>query len=449
MIYSTIKKVDFMKNYKSQLLKIFIPIMLSNLISQIQMLIDRIFLGRVDILYMSAVGNATAPVWTTMSFVFSLSLGSSILMSQAIGSCNNELAKKYAGSLLKFHSIIPVLLFLFWIFLSPLVYKLMGVGPGVIDYCVTYTRYYAPVFLIIGLGSSFMVICQTSNFTRPLISYGLIRSILNVFLDYVLIFGKLGFPEMGIAGAALATTIAEYVGFIYIIILMIFTKKNYSTLPSFKTVFVSKISLYLKSVKLGVNSALEDLLWNFGNLMIIRILNTIDEKAAGIYSMVFTLEVIAVVIIGALGNATLTVSGEATGAKDLPLYRKVCGTSFFWSSCVSLFFLIIVCIFPRQTLSLFTTDKEIIEVSVVFIILVAFNLFGKAGNIIMGSGIRGYGDTGWMLFTQVLGTIGVISMASLFVFVFKLGMIGVFIAVMTDEYIRAIINTIRFRKIKY
>ena len=64
----------FKSEYKNKLVKIFVPIMLSNLIAQIQMFIDRIFLGRMDILYMSAVGNATAPMWTTMSFVFSMAI---------------------------------------------------------------------------------------------------------------------------------------------------------------------------------------------------------------------------------------------------------------------------------------------------------------------------------------------------------------------------------------
>ena len=104
---------------------------------------------------------------------------------------------------------------------------------------------------------------------------------------------------------------------------------------------------YIRSAKLGVNTALEDLLWNFGNLMIIRILNTIDEKAAGIYSMVFTVEVIFVVIIGAMGNGTLTLSGEATGAKDLKLYRKIVLTALKWSCLISAAALIFVSIFPR------------------------------------------------------------------------------------------------------
>ena len=438
-----------MTDYKKRLVKIFVPIMLSNLIAQIQMLIDRIFLGRMDILYMSAVGNATAPVWTTMSIIFSLSMGASILISQSVGAGDLQKARDYAGSMVKYHNIIPILLFLFWMFGSPLVFTLMGVSEKVLPLCVTYTRLYSPIFLITGLGASFTVIFQTSNYTKPLVAYGLIRSLVNIFLDYVLIFGKLGFPRMEIAGAALGTTIAEYAGAVYLLWVVITKKGKFKTNPSFKEIIKAKAEPYLHSIKLGVNAALEDLLWNLGNLMIIRILNTIDERAAGIYSMVFTVEVIFVVIIGALGSGTMTLTGEATGARDLPLYRKIAGTAMFWANAVSAFALIFVCIFPRLTLSLFTTDSEVIEMSVVFIILVMINLFGKSGNIIIGNTIRGYGDTKWMLFTQSIGTVGVVAIASLFVFVFKMEMLGVFVAVIVDEALRAVVNVIRFLRIRF
>ena len=108
--------------YKKKLLKIFIPIMLSNIIAQVQMMIDRIFLGRLDILYMSAVGNATTPLWTTMSFVFSLSLGASILISQSVGANDLNKAKSYSAALVKFHNVIPALFFFFWMFFKVLCY---------------------------------------------------------------------------------------------------------------------------------------------------------------------------------------------------------------------------------------------------------------------------------------------------------------------------------------
>ena len=95
----------FKSEYKNKLVKIFVPIMLSNLIAQIQMFIDRIFLGRMNILYMSAVGNATAPVWTTMSFVFSLSMGASILISQSVGEKDIEKLRELINSGLGFEEI--------------------------------------------------------------------------------------------------------------------------------------------------------------------------------------------------------------------------------------------------------------------------------------------------------------------------------------------------------
>lgn len=439
----------FKTEYKNRLFKLFLPIMLSNLISQIQMFIDRIFLGRMNILYMSAVGNATAPVWTTMSFIFSLSMGASILISHSVGEEDMDKAKDYAASLIKFHNVIPAILFLFWMFASPFVFTLMGVSENVMDLCVSYTRIYSPVFLILGLGASYSVVFQTSNNTKPLVAYGLIRSVLNIILDYLLIFGKFGFPRMEIKGAALGTTIAEYTGAIYLFYVIVTKKENFPTNPSFKTIVRSRIIPYIRSIKLGLPTACEDLLWNVGNLCIIRILNTINEMAAGIYSMVFTVEIIFVVVIGALGSGTMTLTGEATGAKDHRLYRNVVKTAVKWSFLVAAFALIFVSIFPRLTLSLFTTDKEVIEMSVIYIILVAANLFGKSTNIVVGNGIRGYGDTKWMMFTQVMGTFGVVGIAALCVFVFKLGMLGVFVAVLCDEAVRALINFVRFLKIRF
>lgn len=438
-----------MKAYKSKLLKIFIPIMLSNLITQVQMLIDRIFLGRMDVLYMSAVGNTMAPVWTTMSFVFAMSMGASILISQKVGAEDVEGGKEYAASLVKFHNVIPVLLFFFWMFGSPLVFKAMGVGENVIDLCISYTRIYSPVFLMIGLGASYSVVFQTSNYTKPLVTYGILRSVLNIILDYILIFGKFGFPRMEIRGAALGTTIAEYLGAVYLLYVTIAKKDKFFTSPSWSQIVHAKISHYVKSIKLGVNAALEDLLWNVGNLLIIRILNAIDERAAGIYTMVFSIETLFVVIIGALGSSTMTVSGEATGAKDLPLYRKVVGTAMLWSCVMSAAALVVSFIIPEQILGIFTTDAEVIAMSVVFLYLVMFNLFGKSGNIVIGNGIRGYGDTRWMLITQIVGTVCVVAEAALFVFVFKWGILGVFIAVILDEAVRAIVNSIRFLKVKF
>ena len=432
------------KIYLKRLLILSVPMILSQLINQVQMLIDRIFLGHANSLYMSVLGNATFPMWTTMSFCFSIGTGASILISQSVGANNRKNVAEYAGSLLKYNSIIPFMLFVFWCFFSEPVFRIMGVSENLIPMCVDYVRYYSPVFILVGIGT-IVTIFQTSNYTKPLATYSLIRSVLNVIFDWILIFGKFGFPAMGVKGAALGTTIAEFIAAVYFGYAYI--KSPLSTRPTFAEIKNSRFRSYLHSAKLGINTALEDLLWNAGNLAIIRILNSINELAAGIYSIIFGVEVLAVVAIGSLGSATMTLTSEATGKRDLRQFKGVCLCAYALCAVIAAGMVITGILFPEQILSIFTKDDAIVTTSAIFLFMIGLNLFSKSGNIIIGNGIRGSGDTRWMFFTQIFGTVFVVGMACLFVFKMKLGIAGVFLAVMADEAVRFGINFVRYSKI--
>lgn len=435
------------KNYVRPLLKLALPIMISNIISQIQMLIDRLFLARVDDIYMSALSNISTPLWTSMSFVFSLSIGASIIISQSIGAGDKNKAAEYAGALWKWHNIIGIVLFALWFFGGKFIFKAMGVDESLIPMCITYTKIYAPVLIMMPLGASCMVTFQTSNYTMPLVFQGIIRSGLNVILDWIMIFGKFGCPAMGLKGAAIATTIAEVAGGLALLVVCV-AKKDIATMPRFAQIMKSRFSSYIIGCKLGIFTALEDFLWNTGNLFIIVILNSIDLMAAGIYSVVFTVEILAVVLIGALGNGDMTLTGEAVGKKDSNQYRAVTGLAYLVSSVISAITLILCVVIPRQLIGLFFRDEKLIETSVIFMWFMGINLFSKSGNIIIGNSIRGYGDTMWMLFTQIFGTIFVIGLALLCVKVFHLGIAGVFVAVITDEFVRCMINLVKYLSIR-
>lgn len=431
-------------NYMHPLLKIAVPIVLGNIINQVQMLTDRAFLGHVDPLYMSALGNVNSAIWTTISCCFSLTVGSSILISQKVGAKQMDECENYASSLVKWTNVLSLALFLFWLFFGRLVFTLMGASTTVLPMCMDYLHFFMPIFLVIGIEASTMVIMQTSNYTKPLVWFGLVRSLLNVVLDWIMIFGRFGFPAMGIRGAALATTISEYVGVIFASIIFISSGKLF-TRPRLTAVIKAPLAPFARSVKLGINTALEDLLWNSGNLALVVILNSISEVAAGIYSMVFGVELLVVVVIGAIGNATMTLTGEATGAQDVRKFRGVFKNALLLSFVCSAVMLVICLVMPGQIISIFTKDQLIIATCGLYMMLMCLNLFSKSGNIIAGNAIRGYGDPFWMFKTQIAGTIFVISMALLFVKVFGMGILGVFLAVLLDEFLRNIVNTLRVR----
>ena len=365
------------KTYFNSIFKIALPLILANVISQIQMIIDKAFLGQMNDIYLSAIGNVSSPVWTSLSFCFSIVIGSSIIISQKVGAKETDQVEKYSASMLIWTNVIPTMLFIFWFFFNRYVFQAMDVSENVLPLCVEYTKWYSPAILLVGLQSSSMVIMQTSNYTKPMILYGLIRAGLNIFLDWVMIFGRLGCPAMGMKGAAIATVIAEYAGMVYATFIF-FTSKELFTRPSFAAVRKASLLPFLKSVKLGINTALEDFAWNGSNLILIVILNSINEMAAGIYSMIFGVELLVVVVIGSFGNATLTLCGEAKGELNRDKYRGTVLSAGILSVAVSLIMLFLCLAIPGKIIGLFSKDAELIAGCGIYLILMCINLYGKS-----------------------------------------------------------------------
>jgi Na+-driven multidrug efflux pump len=100
--------------------------------------------------------------------------------------------------------------------------------------------------------------------------------------------------------------------------------------------------------------------------------------------------------------------------------------------------------FPRPILTLFTDDTTILDISVPYLKFIAWILFPKAVNNVIGLCIRGLGDTRWMLYTQIFGTLFMIIGGYLLILRSGLGLLGVFVTLLADEALRGVVNLLRF-----
>ncbi|MCR5673342.1 MAG: MATE family efflux transporter [Lachnospiraceae bacterium] len=434
------------KTYIKKILAIAVPIMLSNLISQLQMLIDRVFIGRLSLASMSAVGNASTPMWTTMSLIFALTTGATILVSQAYGANDIERASGLLAATFKYNNVLGFVLFLFWILFPQIAFHLLGVDESIIGMSIDYARYFSPIFVLTGIGASISCMLEVSQRTQIMIWYGVSRSVTNVILDYAMIFGHWGFPAMRVKGAALATTIAELIGDL-IVLIYVLVSKDIRLKPKFADILTAKIRPYAETIKFGAPAACEDFAWNLGNLYLIAMLNKVSVEAAGIHAIVFGVELIAVVLVSSIGTATLTLSGFETGKKSVGGVWEVVKNSAYLSWIICAFNLIMFLLFPQKILGLFTTDDTVLGSALLYLLIVGLDLFPKSGNIIFGSGIKGYGQPQWMLLTQIFGTVFIIAVSTVLVTVFHLGIMAIFILVFADETLRFILNGEKLRRI--
>ncbi|MBA3074371.1 MAG: MATE family efflux transporter, partial [Anaerolineae bacterium] len=378
-----------------------------------------------------------------ISFIWALGTGVVVLVSQHLGANNPDQARTVGNVAIKYNTLLSWVGFAFWFFFAKKVFTLMGVQEPILTLSLQYITFISIELLYMGASTSVNAIFQGTGNTRPEMYAGVFRSVLHIVLDYILIFGNFGFPELGVAGAGIASTASGF--FATIVMIVFFTKtKNLPFKVSLKSIFVAPIKPYLKLLRVALPSSLEEMLWNFGNLVLAYFLNLLSKDAVGIYRLVYQIEITPIFFYQGLARAVTTLVGQRTGARDLAGAKESGLIGTFYSVSFCLLFTATFIAIPKLILSIFTPDVQLIDKAAPLLVITAFTMMPRAVNIISGNGIRGYGDTMWMLATQIFGIIFILSLSYILMFPVGLGIYGLFIGMFSDETLRGIINTIRF-----
>jgi len=433
---------------KTNVKKIFaiaIPIIIQQLSHQMQVWVDRAMLGHINPEYFSAVGNSLVPYFAVTSTILAICSGTTILIAQSVGAKDYELSRKYAECSFAGNYIFPLIAFFFFFFGSGWMFRIMGVQSPILEYATSYIKITSYNLLIVAIAATCSSILQGIGLTRIIMLTGVITNVLNILFDWILIYGKFGLPAMNIEGAALATLIANFTALPFLIIYVIKRKKIPFKIKV-RNIFKFNFSLYRNIFKMGIPSGGEYALWSLGNLFIVSFLNRIDIMAAGIYTLLFSIKGLSVILYAGFAHAGLTLAGQKTGENEHKQAVNIVFKCLSFALIVCASVTAIFCSIPKGILGLFTSDVSLINFASPFLLFVTFIMFPQAVNIVIGYGIRGTGDTRWMFYSQIFGTVLVIALSYTLIFVFNLGLWGVFITSLADETIRAAINVLRFWK---
>jgi putative MATE family efflux protein len=281
--------------------------------------------------------------------------------------------------------------------------------------------------------------------TRYIMYAGIIRTVINVVIAWTLIYGNFGFPEMGIKGAAIATTISNYSAVVYFVFVLLLSKKlTFKT--SLKGILKPEWKIQKDNIVVGLPSGLEAMLWSFGQIAIITIVNGLDAYSSGLYILVSRIQAFTFFIYIGIARATMILVGQKMGAgkPEEAIHVGMVSLRYGFFLCIFISFLFIA--FPENILSIFTSEKNLINRVTHLMYIAAITIFPVSVNVISGNAIRGMKDTKWMLYTQIFGTTFTISMSALMIFVFHLNLLGIFLTILFDESFRACLNFIRFYK---
>ena len=433
------------KKLSKAILTIALPMVIQGFVFQIQSLTDKIFLGNLETEYLSAVGAAQFPFNTTLDTLFALCIGITIVVSQLYGSEMKKDIVKVTRSAIFYNSILSLLLFVLWFFFSKAVFHIMSVDAVLLDNSMKYVKICSIYFLVAGIDASLQGMLQGMGKTKSIMYAGIVKVVVNVVLDWILIFGKFGLKPLNIEGAAIATLCANLISAMLIVICGL-KQINIVEGKSIKNIFSTKFSLYKNTIKIGIPAGMELFLWNGSNLVLVKFLNSISYVATTIYTLTFSIEVLIYTIFSSIGKAGLTVGGIYLGEDNRNMAKKVVKVCLMYSSIIVAIGIAIFLSVPNEIIGLFTDQKEIIESTAPYLCFTAFIMIPKSINVVVGNGIRTYGDTKWMLYTQIVGSIFVILFSYILVKQMQVGVVGIYITIIADEITRATLNCLHYFK---
>lgn len=349
-----------------------IPILLSMLMEQIIGMTDTAFLGRVNEVALGA--SALGTVYFLAFFVLGtgFSFGAQILIARRNGEKNFRKIGRicYAGGF--FLVIFSIILMFVIKYLSPVLLPYMIKSEEICKATIEYLdwRTYGLIFAFAAsiLRAFYVGIAQTR-----ILTYSSIAMVLsNILLNYALIFGKFGMPEMGIAGAALASSIAEAISLLcYTFYTLKFIDLEKYGFYSVSAVFSPDILKKVFSVSfwMMLQPFISVGVWFFFFIAVERL----GERSLAVVNIVRSLSALPFIIIHAFATATNSLVSNLIGERKISqvwrLIRKIMVSAFTMVVPILIFY----AVFPKLSMRIYTDNPELIlsSTSAVYVMCVA------------------------------------------------------------------------------
>lgn len=330
------------------------PAIISMLVQALYNVVDSVFVARVSIDALTALSIAFPMQMLVLAFSMGVGIGTGSIVSRKLGQANPEEASKIAKNGL----IMTLVLSAFWLafgYLISVLFAGMFADKGSAIY--TYTKQYLFICVTFSAGSIIEIFFNKlnqamGNMIVPMITQ-LIGAIVNIILDPILIFGLIGFPALGVRGAAIATVIGQTAAMLYAVI-MFFRKKQEINF-SFKG-FRPEWSFIKAIILLGLPITVLNSISSFATTAMNGILISMSATAVAVLGVYFKLQSFVFMPVFGLNQGALPIEAYNYGANNKKRFMH----TYLISLGVALSFLFIgICLFhgiPRELLSLF--DKE-------------------------------------------------------------------------------------------
>lgn len=424
------------------------PSLVENLLQTMLGFVDLVFVGQLGPDAIAGVGLGNQLMTLLQVLFMGLAVGNTALVARAIGAKDKEDAERIAKQSLLITVVMSVAIGLVGFIFSEPIISVMGATGDVTAIGANFLRVVSTFSVAIGVMLIGGGTLRGSGDTRsPMVITGLIN-IINIVLDYLLIFGNFGFPNLGSTGSAVATTIARGIG--SVLILYVLFKRGSILKLRWRGEWGFHRDAINRILNIGWPAAAEQIVFQLGFLTFSALAIFLGTNDLAAQQIAFNISNFSILPAFAFGVAATTLVGQSLGANNLERAEKsaiqALKSGLVWMILMGVGFFV----FRNFLLGIYTTDPDVIRLGEMCLIFIAFAQPLQCISVVVASALRGAGDTrATLVFTFVGIWVIRVGIGYLLGIVFHLGLFGMWLAWYGDFCARAALIALRFRAGKW
>lgn len=440
--------IDYIERHphklRSLILRLALPAVAENVLATATQMADMIMVGRLGASAIAAVGLSNQPLFFIQGLFMGIGVGTTAIVARLYGASRKPEADHVAQQSLIFTFLLSAILCSIWYGLVPQVISFMGAKEDAIPLAISYMRTLVPGLFLLTLNIAMSSALRGAGDTRsPMIANTSIN-LINIFGNYVLIFGHLGLPAMGVAGAALSTTISRGIGTAILLYIM----------SGGRGVLQLRLSDGLKPdgptlsrvLKVGLPTAAERVSLSLGITFYTRIVASLGTVTYAAHQIALNAEQISYMPGFGFATAATALVGQALGAGNKKMAEKSGWNAWKMSAWLSGVMGLVLLILPEKLMGLYVSDPEIIRMGALSLRIMGIAQVPMSAGFTIVGALRGAGDTRAVLKMTLISVWGVRLIGTWFaVQVLHLGLMGAWLVMALDWCTRAAVALIRWK----
>lgn len=432
------------------LVSMSLPMMISMLVQALYNIVDSIFVARISENALTAVSLAF-PIQNLMIAVASgTAVGINALLSRSLGEKNFKEADKAAENGLFLALVSYIAFAIFGVFGSRMYFESQTDVAEIVKYGVEYMS----IVLIVSIGLFFAITQErllqaTGNSFYSMISQ-ISGALTNIIMDPVLIFGLLGMPKLGVAGAAIATVMGQLVSMVVSLCLNLWKNKEiHLSIRGFRPDLRIISIIYKVGVPSAIMMAIGSVLTYYYN----KILLMFSSTAVSVYGVYFKLNSFIFMPVFGLNSGMIPIIAYNYGARNKKRILDTTKLSIAVATAIMILGVIIFQTIPDKLLGMFDASENMLEIGVTAFRIVSISFIFAGYNIIIGSVFQALGNGVYSLIVSVVRQLVVI-LPIAYLLAINFGLDEIWWSYPLSEIVAVVLSTVFFirlyrQKIRY